>query len=282
MTDAARIAAHGMAAADFRSMYSLDGRVALVTGASRGIGAAIARTLGQMGADVAVNHLDDAAMAGQVVTELRVSGRRAEAFDVDVARADVGAALVGAVQASLGPIDVLVISAARSIQAPLEDVREEDVDAQIETNFKATLRLVNAVVPGMVQRGFGRVVTIGSITDAAPLPTLPIYGAMKAAHRQLVRGLACRWARRGVTFNTVSPGLIRTDRNAWRRAPGGDWDEFSRTCSHAGRAGEPEEVACVVAMFCAPGASFVTGENVYVAGGAQIAGRRGEGEGAGG
>jgi len=264
-----------MSTADFRTMYSLAGRVALVTGASRGIGAAIARVLGEMGADVAVNHLDDEAMAVQVVDALRAMGRRAEAFDVDVARPDVAAALVGEAQSRLGPIDVLVVCAARSIHARLEDAREEDVDAHIETNFKGTLRLVNAVVPGMARRGFGRVVTIGSITEAAPLPTLPVYGAMKAAQSQLVRGLACRWARQGVTFNTVSPGLIRTDRNAWRRAPGGDWDEFSRTCSYAGRAGEPEEVACVVAMFCAPGASFVTGENVYVAGGAQIAGRRG-------
>ncbi len=263
-------------------MYALDGRVALVTGASRGIGAAIARTLGQMGADVAVNHLDDAAMAAQVVDALRAMGRRSEAFDVDVARRDVATALAGEAQARLGPIDVLVVCAARSIHAPLEDARDEDVDAQIETNFKATLRLLDAVVPGMARRGFGRVVAIGSITEAAPLPSLPIYGAMKAAQQQLFRGLACRWARHGVTFNTVSPGLIRTERNAWRRAPGGDWDEFSRTCSHAGRAGEPEEVACAVAMFCAPGASFVTGENLYVAGGAQIAGRRGTGEGAGG
>jgi NAD(P)-dependent dehydrogenase (short-subunit alcohol dehydrogenase family) len=282
VTGTARVTTHVVAPADFRSMYALDGRVALVTGASRGIGAAIARTLGQMGADVAVNHLDDAAMAAQVVDALRAMGRRAEAFDVDVARRDVAAALAGEAQARLGPIDVLVVCAARSIQARLEDARDEDVDAQVETNFKATLRLVNAVVPGMAQRGFGRVVAIGSITEAAPLPTLPIYGAMKAAQQQLIRGLACRWARHGVTFNTVSPGLIRTDRNAWRRAPGGDWDEFSRTCSHAGRAGEPEEVACAVAMFCAPGASFVTGENLYVAGGAQIAGRRGTGEGAGG
>ena len=77
-----------------------------------------------------------------------------------------------------------------------------------------------------------------------------------------------------MTLNNVSPGLIRTERNAWRREPGGDWDEFSRTCSYAGRAGEPEEVASAVAMFCAPGASFVTGENLFVAGGAQIPGRR--------
>jgi len=134
--------------------------------------------------------------------------------------------------------------------------------------------LLKAVVPGMVKRRFGRVVTIGSIVQAAPLPTLPIYAAMKAAHDNLIRGLACRWAAHGVTLNNVSPGLVRTERNAWRRAPGGGWEEFARAASYARRAGEPEEVACAVAMFCAPGASFITGENLYVAGGAQIPGRR--------
>jgi NAD(P)-dependent dehydrogenase (short-subunit alcohol dehydrogenase family) len=260
--------------AGFGSMYSLAGRTALVTGAARGIGAAIARVLGEMGADIAVNHLDDGAAADAVVAELRAIGRRAAAFDVDVARRDVAASLVAAAAAALGPIDVLVVSAARSIYAKLEEAREEDIEAQIETNFKATVRLLNAVVPRMAERGFGRVVTIGSITQAAPLPILPVYGAMKAAHEHLIRGLACRYARHGVTLNNVSPGLIRTERNAWRRAPGGDWETFSRSASHAGRAGEPEEVACAVAMFCAPGASFVTGETLYVAGGAQIPGRR--------
>jgi NAD(P)-dependent dehydrogenase (short-subunit alcohol dehydrogenase family) len=263
-----------MAAAGFRELYSLQGRIALVTGASRGIGAAIARILGEMGADVAVNHLDDGAAAGDLVAELRATGRRAAAYDVDVARRDVASALIGAAKRDLGPIDVLVVCAARSIYAKLEDAREEDVDVQIETNFKATVRLLNATVPAMANRGFGRVVTIGSIVQEAPLPILPIYAAMKAAHLALIRGLAVRYASQGVTLNNVSPGLIRTERNAWRREPGGDWDEFSRTCSYAGRAGEPEEVASAVAMFCAPGASFVTGENLFVAGGAQIPGRR--------
>lgn len=262
------------ATADFRAMYSLAGRTALVTGASRGIGAAIARVLGDMGADVAVNHHGDAAAAEGVVAGLRAAGRRAAAFDVDVACPDVATSLIAAAAASLGPIDVLVVCAARSLYAKLEEASEADIDAQIETNFKATVRMLNAVVPGMVERGFGRVVTIGSIVQAAPLPILPVYGAMKAAHEHLIRGLACRWARRGVTFNNVSPGLIRTERNAWRREPGGDWESFSRSATYAGRAGEPEEVACAVAMFCAPGASFVTGETLYVAGGAQIPGRR--------
>jgi len=263
-----------MAGADFRDLYALAGRTALVTGASRGIGAAIARILGQMGADVAINHLADGEAAAQVAAELHAMGRRAASFDVDVARKDIAESLVAPVVAALGPIDVLVISAARSIHARLETVRDADVDAQIETNFKATVRLLNAVVPPMAKRGFGRVVTIGSITQEAPLADLPIYAAMKAAHFNLIRSQAVRWAAHGVTLNNVSPGLIRTERNAWRREPGGDWDAFARSCSFARRAGEPEEVACAVAMFCAPGASFVTGENLFVAGGAQIAGRR--------
>lgn len=258
----------------FRALYALHGKVALVTGASRGIGAAIARMLGEMGADVAVNHLDDGTAAGAVVADLTRMGRRAFAFDIDVARRDIARSLVAAAEAALGPIDVLVVCAARAVYAKLEDVRDEDVDAQIETNLKATVRLLNAVVPAMARRGFGRVVTIGSITQDAPLPILPIYGALKAAHLQLIRGLACRYAAHGVTLNNVAPGLIRTDRNAWRRKPGGDWETFSRSCSYAGRAGEPAEVACAVAMFCAPGASFITGENLFVAGGAQIPGRR--------
>jgi NAD(P)-dependent dehydrogenase (short-subunit alcohol dehydrogenase family) len=270
-----------MAGAAFRDLYSLAGRTALVTGASRGIGAAIARILGEMGADVAVNHLADGEAAAQVAAGLRAMGRRAASFDVDVARKDIASSLVAPVVAELGPIDVLVISAARSIHAKLEAASDADVDAQIETNFKATVRLLNAAVPEMAKRGFGRVVTIGSITQEAPLATLPIYGAMKAAHFSLIRSQAIRWAARGVTLNNVSPGLIRTDRNAWRREPGGDWEAFARSCSFARRAGEPEEVACAVAMFCAPGASFITGENLFVAGGAQIAGRRDVAEDAG-
>lgn len=262
------------AASTFDRMYSLAGRTALITGASRGIGAAIARVLAEMGADIAINHREDAAAASDVASALRRLGRRSETFDFDVARADVATSFVTAVEDALGPIDILVINAAQSIHAKLEDASAADIDSQIEMNFKATIRLINAIVPHAAERGFGRIVTIGSIVAAAPLPDLPIYGAMKAAQEQLIRGLACRWASRGITFNNVSPGLIRTERNAWRRRPGGDWETFSRSASFAGRAGIPEEVACAVAMFCAPGASFITGETLYVAGGAQIAGRR--------
>lgn len=256
------------------AMLLLDGRTALVTGASRGIGAATARILGDMGANVAINHYGDGTAAAELVAELQAMGRRAAAFDFDVARRDVAEALLAPVVRELGEIDVLVVCAARSIHATLEQATEEDIDAQIETNFKATARLLKAVVPGMTRRRFGRVVTIGSIVQAAPLATLPIYAAMKAAHDNLIRGLACRCAPYGVTLNNVSPGLTRTERNAWRRQPGGGWDEFARTSSYARRAAEPEEIAFAVGMFCAPGASFITGENLYVAGGAHIPGRR--------
>ncbi|MEO8754455.1 MAG: SDR family oxidoreductase [Casimicrobiaceae bacterium] len=259
-------------------LFSLEGRVALVTGGSQGIGAAVAQLLGSMGAHVAVNHFGDAASADTVVQALLAMGRRARAYDVDVARRDVVEALVHPVEQQIGDIDVLIINAARTIYRKLDGITDEDIDAQIEMNFKATIRLVNATVEKMARRGFGRVVTIGSINQEAPIPILPVYGALKAAQDNLMRGLARRWSTHGVTFNNVSPELIRTDRNEWRRAPGGDWDALSRTASLLGRAGMPHEVAWIVAMLCAPGGSYVTGENVYVAGGAQIPGPRDLGE----
>lgn len=255
-------------------LFSLVGRVALVTGASQGIGAAVARLLGAMGAQVAVNHLDDPVSATALVEDLHASGARARAYNMDVARRDIVDTLVHPVERDLGEIGVLVINAARTIYCKLESVSEEEIDAQIEMNFKATIRLVNATVEKMALRGFGRVVTIGSINQEAPIPILPVYGALKSAQYNLMRGLARRWSAHGVTFNNVSPGLIRTERNEWRRVPGGDWDQLSRVASLLGRAGKPQEVAWVVGMLCAPGGSYVTGENVYVAGGAQIPGPR--------
>jgi NAD(P)-dependent dehydrogenase (short-subunit alcohol dehydrogenase family) len=262
----------------FASLCSLKGRTALVTGASRGIGAAIAVLLAQLGARVAVNHLADTAAADAVVERIRAGGGDAVAFDVDIARRDVVAQLVQPVERELGTIDVLVVNAARTLYHKMEDLDDDIVDAHIELNFKATLRLLNATVGKMAERGFGRVVAIGSINQDAPIPILPVYGALKSAQHNLLRGLARRWSGRGVTFNSVSPGLIRTDRNEWRRQPGGDWDVVSRECSYLGRAGKPEEVAWIVAMLCAPGAAYVTGENVHVAGGAQIPGPRDIGE----
>jgi NAD(P)-dependent dehydrogenase (short-subunit alcohol dehydrogenase family) len=268
----------GTFAARFEAIHSLAGRTALVTGASRGIGAAIARMLAWRGAAVAVNHYDDADAAQALVHELRACGTRAEAFDVDIARPDIPDALVAAAERVLGVIDVLVVCAAGTIYAKLEAAAEADIDRIVEMNFKSTIRLFNAVVPGMAKRGFGRVVTIGSINQEAPIPILPVYGALKSAQYNLVRGEARRWSAHGVTFNNVAPGLIRTDRNDWRRRPGGDWAQLSKQCSYLHRAGEPEEVAFVVAMLCSPGASYITGENVHVSGGAQIPGPRDIGE----
>lgn len=259
-------------------LWSLRGRTALVTGASQGIGAAIAALLASMGARVAVNHYQDDANAASTVAAIRQSGGQADAYDVDVARHDVVTALIEPVERNLGTIDVLVVNAARTVYRKLEEMSDDDIDTHIDLNFKATVRMINATVAKMAKRRFGRVVAIGSINQEAPIPILPVYGALKAAQYNLLRGLARRWSRHGVTFNSVSPGLIRTERNDWRRAPGGDWDRISSQCSYLGRAGDPREVAWIVAMMCAPGASYVTGENVFVAGGAQIPGPRDIGE----
>jgi len=236
----------------------LDGRVALVTGASRGIGKAIALALAEAGAHVAVNFHSAAPAADAVAAAVRAHGGKATAIGADVFQADAVARLVGTAQAELGPIDVLVNNAGIGLRRGLDDLTEADFDRTIAVNLKSVFLCTQAVLPGMRARQWGRIVNVSSGAARGAGGIGAHYNASKAGMEGLTRGYAARLAREGVTVNAVAPSLIETDMT----------NAFSRETTAripVGRMGASEEVALAVLMVI--GNAYMTGQTVQVNGG---------------
>jgi 3-oxoacyl-[acyl-carrier protein] reductase len=236
----------------------LDGRVALVTGAARGIGRAIALALAEQGAKVAVNYVSRAGDADAVVGAIGANGGTAAAVRADVSvRADVDA-MMATIAAELGPVDVLVNNAGIAIRRGIDDLTEADFDRTIAVNLKSAFLCTQAVVPGMRERRWGRIVNISSGAARGAGAIGIHYNASKAGMEGLTRGYAARLAQAGITVNAVAPSLIATDMSGLSPA-----DAAKRI--PVGRMGTPDEVAQVVVMVVAN--SYMTGQTVQVNGG---------------
>ncbi len=235
-------------------MSALAGRVALVTGASRGIGAAVAAALGAAGARVAVNFWQEAAAAEQVA---RAIGQ-ALAVQADVADASAVAAMLAAVEAGLGPVDILVNNAGIALIRGIEDLTEADFDATLAVNLKGAFLCTQAVLPGMRARGWGRIVNISSGAARGAGGVGLHYNASKAGLEGLTRGYAARLVKEGITVNAVAPSLIETD-----MVKGGLASSPARI--PLGRFGTAEEVAQVVMMLV--GNAYITGQTIPLSGG---------------
>ena len=189
----------------------LSRRVALVTGASRGIGKAIALALAEAGADVAVNYRSRSTEAQAVATAIRNMGRRSVALGADVSDGQAVARLIRGVEETLGPIDVLVNNAGIALRRELEDLSEADFDNTLAVNLKSAFLCSQAVWPGMRARGWGRIVNISSGAARGAGAVGAHYNASKAGMEGLTRGYAARLAKDGITVNAVAPSLIQTD-----------------------------------------------------------------------
>ena len=246
--------------------FDVQGQVALVTGAARGLGRAIALALAAAGADVALGLRDASADAG-LVGEIEALGRRALPVQMDVSRmAEIGAA-VDATVAGLGRLDILVNNAGIAPENPAEEYTEDDFDATLAVNLKGTFFASQAAGRVMINQGYGRIVNIGSQAGQVALPGESVYCMTKAAIAHLTRCLAVEWGRYGITVNAVAPTFIRT--------PGTE-DVLADPAFHADvveriaalhRIGEPIEVAGVVVFLASPAASLITGETVLIDGG---------------
>jgi len=235
----------------------LSAHVALVTGASRGIGAAVALTLAGLGAAVAVNYRERAEDAEAVVAKIKSGGGRAIAVAADVSQSGAVAAMVEQVARDLGPIDILVNNAGIAIVRGIDELSESDFDRTILVNLKSAFLCTQAVLPAMRARKWGRIVNISSGAARGAGAIGPHYNASKAGMEGLTRGYAARLVKEGITVNNVAPSLIETDMMKGRT-------DLARNIP-LGRMGQPEEVAQAVAMVL--GNSYMTGQTIILNGG---------------
>lgn len=262
---------------ELHTRNGFSGRTILVTGASRGIAAAIALALGEAGGEVLLHHSAEVdARAGfpdsaaELAARINKSAGSAHLIDADLTRPGAGSELAHAVLAGCGAIDSVVLSASIQIHKPFLLQSSEEIERQIRLNILANIEILQLLVPGMVQRGFGRVLTIGSIQETAPSAEMPIYSLTKAALRNLVENLAVQAGGAGITINNLAPGLIATDRNAFRRNNPDEWQRISSRANPVGRAGTPEDMVAPALYFLSADTSFVTGATLYATGGAHV------------
>ena len=236
---------------------SLHGRAALVTGGSRGIGAAIVRSLAHAGAAVAVNYRERASEANALVDAIGEAGGRAIAIAADVSQPDAVARMVQHATSDLGPLDILINNAGIAVVRGIDDLSETDFDRTIAVNLKSVFLCTQAVLPAMRSKRWGRIVNISSGAARGAGAIGPHYNASKAGIEGLTRGYAARLVKEGITVNAVAPSLIETDmmkgqHDLLRRIP-------------VGRFGKAEEVAQAVMMLLDN--PYMTGQTIAMSGG---------------
>jgi NAD(P)-dependent dehydrogenase (short-subunit alcohol dehydrogenase family) len=239
------------------AQFSMAGRRALVSGASLSIGRSIALGFAEQGATIAIHYsaAADAALGQPDAAQATLAGHRA----------------VAAAAAGLGGVDILVVCASVQSRTPFLEVTDEEMQHQFQINFRATVQLLQAALPPMKAQGWGRVLTIGSVNQVRPEPELAIYAALKSAQHNLCFNLAKQYAPFNVMINNLSPGLVRTERNRWRRENAEAWRAIEAMAGKPiGRAAEPDEMVGAAVLLCSDAASYIAGTDLMVTGGGHL------------
>ena len=245
--------------------FDLSGQVALVTGTSRGLGQYFARALARAGADVILTSRNKESLAS-FAAELGALGRRTVCVSLDVCDESSIRSAVAEGEQALGHIDILVNNAGMNIRKPAMEVTWDDWNQILDTNLRGAFFVAQAVAKGMVQRGYGRIINIGSVTSVAGYAGLGPYGASRGGIRQLTMSLADDWGPHGVTVNCLAPGWFRTEQNKIMYE-NREWVEYLCDRIPLKRPGQPEDLAGPVVFLASESSRYVTGQTLLVDGG---------------
>jgi len=247
-------------------LFRLDGRRALITGGAKGLGRVMARAFAEAGADVVVSSrtLADCETTAREIAES--TGCRVAAFAADVTKAEDVVRLAADIESSLGGVDILVNNAGINIRGPISEISESDFHAVIETNLTAPFTCSKVFGPKMCERGWGRVINLGSIMSVISMAGRTPYASSKAAILGLTRTLALEWATKGVTVNAICPGPFATDMNKQLLDDPAKYQDFVSRIP-MGRWGELHEIAGAAVFLASDAASYVTGSSLFVDGG---------------
>ncbi len=246
-------------------LFDLSGRVAIVTGTSRGLGQYMARALAKAGADLVLTSRDASRLV-PFEAEIRALGRRSISVELDVRCDDSIAKAVAAAEAAFGHLDILVNNAGCNVRKPALDVTWDDWNLILETNLRGSFFVAQAVARGMIARHYGRIINIGSVTTVAGYAGLAPYGASRGGVKQLTMSLADDWGQFGITVNCLAPGWFRTEQNKVLYE-NKEWVEYLCDRIPVKRPGQPQDLDSAVVFLAAESSRYITGQTLLVDGG---------------
>src|SRR5438105_980865 len=246
-------------------LFDLSGRIAIVTGTSRGLGQHMARALAKAGADLVLTSRDPNRLL-PFEAEIKTLGRRAVSVELDVQRQESIEKMTATAEKAFGHLDILVNNAGCNVRKPALEVTWEDWNLILDTNLRGSFFVSQAVARGMIARRYGRIINIGSVTSVAGYAGLAPYGASRGGIRQLTMSLADDWGKYGVTVNCLAPGWFRTEQNKVLYE-NKEWVEYLCDRIPLKRPGQPQDLDGAVVFLAAESSRYVTGQTLLVDGG---------------